>query len=148
MPLRVIGAGFGCTDTMSLKAALEAGPYMLDIVNNYFDNRMRDLDYLILRFKQHIDEVKAAIPPERLLVFEAKQGWEPLCEFLELPVPEGDFLHINDSDATREIILNTMEKGFQEVFGYWANPDDSVLCGYWINDGANNATCGCVLVFP
>jgi len=32
--------------------------------------------------------VKAAIPPERLLIYEAGQGWEPLCAFLGLPVPE------------------------------------------------------------
>jgi hypothetical protein len=31
--------------------------------------------------------VKAAIPPERLLVYQAGQGWEPLCAFLGVPVP-------------------------------------------------------------
>ena len=27
------------------------------------------------------------VPAERLLVWDPKEGWEPLCEFLEVPVP-------------------------------------------------------------
>ena len=96
----------------------EAALYMSGTINRYFDNRMHDRDHLIARFNQHIDAVKAAIPPERLLVFEAKQGWGPLCTFLELPVPEGDFPHINDNAATREIIQNIMANGFDKVFGF------------------------------
>jgi Sulfotransferase domain len=42
---------------------------------------------LMKAFDDHVSAVKAAIPPERLLVFEVKEGWDPLCEFLELPVP-------------------------------------------------------------
>mmetsp|Transcript_94589 Transcript_94589/g.276443 ORF Transcript_94589/g.276443 Transcript_94589/m.276443 type:complete len:267 (-) Transcript_94589:93-893(-) len=40
-------------------------------------------------------EVKRAIPPERLLVFNVKEGWGPLCEFLGLPVPEAPFPRVN-----------------------------------------------------
>ena len=96
----------------------EAAPYMSGTINDYFDNRMHDRDHLIARFNQHIDEVKATIAPGRLLVFEAKQGWEPLCDFLELPVPDGDFPHINDNEATKAIIQNIMENGFEKVFGF------------------------------
>ena len=38
-------------------------------------------------FNQWVTEVKAEVPEERLLVFEAKEGWKPLCEFLGLPEP-------------------------------------------------------------
>jgi hypothetical protein len=96
----------------------EAAPYMSGTINDYFDNRMHDRDHLIARFNEHIDEVKATIAPGRLLVFEAKQGWEPLCNFLELPVPDGDFPHINDNEATKAIIQNIMENGFDKVFGF------------------------------
>jgi len=96
----------------------DAAPYMLGTVNNYFDNRMHDREHLIARFNQHIDDVMAAIAPDRLLVFEAKQGWGPLCKFLDLPVPEGDFPYINDTTATQEIIRNIMANGFDKVFGY------------------------------
>ena len=39
--------------------------------------------FLIVRFfNDWVDQVKAEIPAERLLVFEVKQGWGPLCQFL------------------------------------------------------------------
>ena len=42
------------------------------------------------------------IPADRLLVYEISQGWEPLCAFLGLPVPEGKpFPHLNDAAEFR-----------------------------------------------
>lgn len=38
------------------------------------------------------------VPPERLLVFEPKDGWEPLCKFLGKPVPDQPFPHVNDTE--------------------------------------------------
>jgi hypothetical protein len=43
------------------------------------------------------EEVKANVPAERLLVWDVTQGWEPLCEFMELPVPDQPFPNVNDS---------------------------------------------------
>eukprot|EP00415_Alexandrium_ostenfeldii_P004324 UN4324 len=40
---------------------------------------------------RHNEEVRRAVPPERLLEFNVKQGWDPLCRFLGLPVPEEPF---------------------------------------------------------
>jgi hypothetical protein len=54
----------------------------------------------IARFNQHNEAVKAAVPPDRLLVFEVKEGWEPLCKFLGVPVPDEPFPHINEGIAT------------------------------------------------
>ena len=48
-------------------------------------------------FNTWIQHVKETVPEERLLVFEAKQGWEPLCKFLNLPIPEESFPNVNDS---------------------------------------------------
>jgi hypothetical protein len=42
-------------------------------------------------FRRHNQEVKRTIPPERLLVYEAGQGWEPLCRFLDVPVPDAPY---------------------------------------------------------
>lgn len=96
----------------------EAGPYMAATINNYFDDRMHDREHLIKRFNEHVEDVKASIAPERLLVFEAKDGWEPLCEFLEVPVPEGDYPRVNDTEATKEIIGGIMSQGFGGVFDF------------------------------
>ena len=49
-------------------------------------------------FEKHIAAVKATIPANRLLVYEVKEGWEPLCAFLGVPVPEGPFPRTNNRD--------------------------------------------------
>jgi hypothetical protein len=64
-----------------------------------FGGRFRDRAAAIDVFQRHNAAVQAAISPGRLLVFEAKQGWEPLCRFLDLPVPDEPFPHVNDRDA-------------------------------------------------
>jgi Sulfotransferase domain len=38
-------------------------------------------------FSSHHETVRRLVPPERLLEFRAVQGWEPLCKFLDKPVP-------------------------------------------------------------
>jgi len=55
-------------------------------------------DHMVAVFKRHSEEVKRTIPPERLLVFEAAQGWEPLCQFLKLPVPADAFPRTNSTE--------------------------------------------------
>ena len=44
-------------------------------------------DHCIAVYERHNARVKATIPPERLLVYEAGEGWAPLCAFLEVPAP-------------------------------------------------------------
>lgn len=59
----------------------------------------------IARYLQHIENVKATVPPDRLLVFDVKEGWEPLCKFLGVPVPGEPFPHENVGTKTAEKIL-------------------------------------------
>ena len=66
--------------------------------NRMFDGHQLEEDYAKQVFLDHIEEVKATIPAARLLVYEVKQGWEPLCAFLDKPVPETPFPHVNDTD--------------------------------------------------
>jgi hypothetical protein len=87
-------------------------------VVRYFEGRMHDRDYLLQRFEQHIADVKATIAPERLLVFEAQDGWKPLCEFLGKDIPEEAFPHINDSEQSRNIIDTIIEDGFEDIFNF------------------------------
>lgn len=56
-----------------------------------------DPEHLLKSFRAHTNEVTAVIPPERLLVYEVRQGWEPLCGFLGVPVPDEPFPRINDT---------------------------------------------------
>ena len=63
-----------------------------------FDGRFEDKAHAIAVFETHIAEVKRVVPPERLLVYEVSQGWEPLCEFLGVPVPDEPFPRLNDRE--------------------------------------------------
>ena len=51
---------------------------------------------LMQAFTAHNEAVKRTIPADRLLVFQVKEGWEPLCAFLGVPVPDTPFPRSND----------------------------------------------------
>jgi hypothetical protein len=51
-------------------------------------------------------EVQENVPADRLLVWTVGDGWEPLCDFLELPVPDTPFPHLNDSKVFAERIVD------------------------------------------
>ena len=55
-----------------------------------------DLPALTEAFAAHNEAVKAAIPADRLLTFQVKDGWGPLCAFLGKPVPDEPFPRTND----------------------------------------------------
>lgn len=55
-------------------------------------------------FNNHIEDVIAYVPKEKLLVFEPSQGWEPLCAFLNLPIPKDDFPHLNKKEHFHEMV--------------------------------------------
>jgi hypothetical protein len=51
------------------------------------------------------DEVKQTVPAERLLVWDPKEGWEPLCEFLEVPTPDDPLPNLNDTESFKAGII-------------------------------------------
>lgn len=55
-----------------------------------------DRDALMQGFVAHNDAVKNTIPSDRLLVYQVKEGWEPLCAFLGVPAPDEPFPRTND----------------------------------------------------
>jgi hypothetical protein len=75
------------------------------IWDRLFGGRFEDRAHAIEVYKRHREHVIAAVPADQLLVFEVKQGWEPLCEFLGVPVPDKPFPHINDRQMTKRAYL-------------------------------------------
>ena len=61
-----------------------------------FEGRFLDRDHALARFQGHTEAVRAAVPAEDLLVFDVREGWEPLCRFLGVPVPATPFPRAND----------------------------------------------------
>jgi sulfotransferase family protein len=54
-------------------------------------------EWMSAAMERYHKQVQRDVPADRLLVWSASDGWEPLCEFLEVPVPEMPFPHLNDS---------------------------------------------------
>jgi len=69
---------------------------------------IRDRAFMTDWFERRNQQVVDAIPEERLLVFHPKQGWEPLCAFLGVPVPPEPFPRVNSRD---EIMENSDKQG-------------------------------------
>jgi hypothetical protein len=83
-------------------ASLRAGSGFRTVQETVWDGtmsgRFEDRNEAIRIFEEHNREVVATVPLERLLVFDVKEGWEPLCAFLGVPVPAGEpFPHLNDA---------------------------------------------------
>ena len=73
--------------------------------DDVFGGRFEDRGYAIEVFEGWNEEVKERVPAERLLVYEVREGWGPLCDFLGVAVPEGKpFPHLNDIEAFRRMI--------------------------------------------
>ena len=66
-----------------------------------------DRDGLIKAYNDHVRAVRTSIPAERLLVFDMKEGWQPLCKFLGLPVPATPFPRSNDKQEFWDRIKGT-----------------------------------------
>jgi hypothetical protein len=52
-------------------------------------------------YEQHNADVRAAVDPARLFEYEPGDGWGPLCEALQLPIPDAAFPHINTTAEFR-----------------------------------------------
>jgi hypothetical protein len=80
---------------------------MLDDVvwQGTFRGRFEDKTYSQAVVERHNEEVRRGVPADRLLVYEVRQGWEPLCEFLGVAVPKDKpFPHLNDTAEFRSRI--------------------------------------------
>jgi len=69
-----------------------------------FDNRFEDKAHAIEVFKRHNQAVRDAIAPARLLEFDVREGWAPLCRFLDVPIPDEPFPRLNDTATTQAMI--------------------------------------------
>ncbi|WP_308168633.1 sulfotransferase [Nonomuraea sp. NEAU-A123] len=75
---------------------------------------MGDTAHALRTFSEHAAEIKAVIPAERLLVFRVNQGWEPMCDFLGVPVPEEPFPQVNDAE-----MLARMARSVARTLPFW-----------------------------
>ena len=61
------------------------------IAKQVFDGRPADREHAIAVYNRNVEQVLATVPSERLLVHKLGDGWEPLCKWLDVPVPGVDY---------------------------------------------------------
>lgn len=67
-------------------------------------------------YRDHYALVRSVTPKERLLEFKLADGWGPLCDFLDKPVPDVPFPRVNDSEALQELLTIIIKRGLYDVF--------------------------------
>jgi hypothetical protein len=69
------------------------------------------LDYegLAERYEAHNKAVRDLIPAERLLVYQVKEGWTPLCKFLNVETPTTDFPRTNNREEFWDLVKGATE---------------------------------------
>jgi hypothetical protein len=67
-------------------------------VDGMMAGQLHDPDAAMALYDAHIARVKSVVCPERLLMFDAQDGWEPLCAFLDVPVPATPYPRKNTGD--------------------------------------------------
>ena len=68
-------------------------------IADWYGVDMHDRAQMTAFFRRHTEDVVATIPKERLLVWNIQEGWEPLCKFLGVPVPDGPVPRENDRES-------------------------------------------------
>jgi Sulfotransferase domain len=83
-------------------------PAVMQMINGLiwkgtFKGRFTDKEFALEVFRRHNEDVKSKVPADRLLVYEIKQGWGPLCDFLGVEVPDEPMPHLNDTESFRNM---------------------------------------------
>ncbi|KAG8359423.1 hypothetical protein FVEN_g2880 [Fusarium venenatum] len=61
-------------------------------------------------YKEHCNMIRGLVPKERLLEWTVQDGWEPLCKFLDKPVPDEPFPHANKASGWDDRVAETSKR--------------------------------------
>ncbi|MES0138107.1 hypothetical protein NKJ88_24645 [Mesorhizobium sp. M0016] len=73
---------------------------------------MDDRAKAVARYNAYTEEVIAAVPREKLLVFKVSDGWAPLCGFLGVALPNEPFPNLNDRESVKKIIRDIINGSY------------------------------------
>jgi hypothetical protein len=52
-----------------------------------------------------------------LLIYNVKEGWKPLCDFLDVPIPDGPFPNTNDTKMMKKRMRIGKIRVYSLIFG-------------------------------
>jgi hypothetical protein len=82
----------------------EAEPWLASLMQLFstrFAIDLTDRATMIAAYERHNEAVRRQVPADRLLEWSPEQGWQPICERLDVPVPDGPFPLTNQTDEWR-----------------------------------------------
>ena len=79
-----------------------------------FQGRFEDQAYAKEVFLKHTEEVKSHVPAGQLLVYDVRDGWGPLCEFLGVPEPAEPLPHLNKRENFKTMLQGLIKTGKME----------------------------------
>jgi hypothetical protein len=80
------------------------------IASATFDGQVFDKAHCLRVFERHYERVRRTVPVERLLVYRVQEGWDPLCRFLGVDVPDEPFPRVNVGDNLVHNIRTAMRE--------------------------------------
>ena len=74
-----------------------------------FKGKFEDKAFVEKRFNEHIAEVKAYVPEDKLLIYDVRDGWGPLCAFLGVEEPAEPLPHLNKRENFKTMLASLMK---------------------------------------
>ena len=71
---------------------------VLELFRTRFTPDFADRDAAIAAYDRHCEAVRREIPADRLIEWQPRDGWRPICSQLGLPAPDRPFPHENASE--------------------------------------------------
>ena len=84
-------------------------PLTMDIQETYMGKGFPK-ENLVAEHKRFLKQVRGLVPKENLLEWRVQDGWKPLCEFLEVEVPNEPFPKLFEKEIFLGIICDVRKK--------------------------------------
>lgn len=97
-PMQIVKMTLRMPFSSEVRKRLRVFKYNGRMLNKMFGERIKTKEGMIEFFREYNEKMVKLIPKDKLLIYDIKSGWEPLCKFLNVAVPEIPFPVSNTTD--------------------------------------------------
>jgi len=76
-----------------------------EMLKNRFTDDLTNKDACLAAYQAHNDEVRRTVPKDRLIEWSPTDGWQPICNALNIPILDEPFPHSNSKEAFIQRVL-------------------------------------------
>ncbi len=93
-----------------LQSVMQVMGFAKQTINEeHFQGKFLDKEFMERVFNDHNEKVKNYVPADKLLVYDVCEGWEPLCNFLDVEVPGEPLPHTNKKEDFHVMVAELMQ---------------------------------------